>query len=101
MPPTIRLARPAAAVPLSDHDATARRHAPALTPHHTRGRTIPDHQGDTVPDVQRLLEAAIEFHTATVPDSEIRNVARTGKDGPIASAEFVVGGHVFMGYNEA
>ncbi|HEX4960837.1 MAG TPA: VOC family protein, partial [Thermoanaerobaculia bacterium] len=45
------------------------------------------------------LEAAIEFYTATFPDSEIRNLARTGNDGPITSAEFVVGGQVFMGYN--
>ena len=45
------------------------------------------------------LEAAMDFYTATFPDSEIRNVARTGKDGPITSAEFVVGGQVFMGYN--
>ena len=45
------------------------------------------------------LETAMEFYTATFPDSHIRNVARTGKDGPIASAEFVVGGQVFMGYN--
>lgn len=45
------------------------------------------------------LEAAMAFYTATFPDSEIRNVARTGKDGPITSAEFVVGGQVFMGYN--
>ena len=45
------------------------------------------------------LEAAMKFYTATFPDSQIRNVARTGKDGPIASAEFVVGGQVFMGYN--
>jgi len=45
------------------------------------------------------LEAAMEFYTATFPDSHIRNVARTGQDGPIASAEFVVGGQVFMGYN--
>ena len=45
------------------------------------------------------LEAAMAFYTATFPDSEIRNVARTGKDGPVASAEFVVGGQVFMGYN--
>ena len=37
------------------------------------------------------LEAAVEFYTATFPNSEIRNVARTGKDGPITSAEFVVG----------
>lgn len=45
------------------------------------------------------LEAAIAFYTATFPDSEVRNVARTGKDGPISSAEFVVGGQRFMGYN--
>ena len=45
------------------------------------------------------LEAAMEFYTATFPDSHIRNVARTGNDGPVASAEFVVGGQVFMGYN--
>lgn len=45
------------------------------------------------------LEAAMEFYTATFPDSEIRNVARTGKDGPINSAEFRVGGQIFMGYN--
>lgn len=45
------------------------------------------------------LEAAIEFYTTTFPDSEVRNVARTGKDGPITSAEFVVGGQSFMGYN--
>ena len=45
------------------------------------------------------LEAAIAFYTATFPDSEIRTVARTGKDGPITSAEFVVGGQCFMGYN--
>jgi len=45
------------------------------------------------------LDAAITFYTATFPDSEIRIVARTGTDGPITSAEFVVGGQSFMGYN--
>ncbi|MES2521592.1 MAG: VOC family protein [Gemmatimonadota bacterium] len=45
------------------------------------------------------LEAAMAFYTATFPDSEIRNVARTGTDGPVTSAEFVVGGQRFMGYN--
>ena len=45
------------------------------------------------------LEAAMEFYTATFPDSEIRNIARNGNDGPVNSAEFVVGGQVFMGYN--
>jgi predicted 3-demethylubiquinone-9 3-methyltransferase (glyoxalase superfamily) len=45
------------------------------------------------------LEAAIEFYTATFPDSAVRNLARNGKDGPVTSAEFVVGGQTFMGYN--
>ena len=45
------------------------------------------------------LEAAIEFYTATFPDSQVRNVARSGQDGPIRSAEFVVGGQVFMAFN--
>ena len=45
------------------------------------------------------LEAAIAFYTSTFPDSEIKNVARTGKDGPINSAEFVIGGQSFKGYN--
>lgn len=45
------------------------------------------------------LDAAIAFYTSTFPDSEIKNVARTGVDGPITSSEFVVGGQSFMGYN--
>ena len=45
------------------------------------------------------LEAAMAFYTSTFPDSEIKNVARTGKDGPVTSAEFVIGGQSFMGYN--
>lgn len=45
------------------------------------------------------LEAAMEFYTATFPDSRIISVARDGKDGPVSSAEFVVGGQAFMGYN--
>jgi predicted 3-demethylubiquinone-9 3-methyltransferase (glyoxalase superfamily) len=45
------------------------------------------------------LEAAIEFYTATFPDSRVENVARAGKDGPVSSARFVVGGQAFMGYN--
>lgn len=45
------------------------------------------------------LEAAIAFYTATFPDSHVKNVARTGEDGPVASAEFVVGGQHFMAYN--
>jgi predicted 3-demethylubiquinone-9 3-methyltransferase (glyoxalase superfamily) len=45
------------------------------------------------------LDAAIRFYTATFPDSTIKNVSRQGEDGPITSAEFVVGGQAFMGYN--
>ena len=45
------------------------------------------------------LDAAITFYTATFPDSRIKNIARTGDDGPVTSAEFVVGGQSFMGYN--
>lgn len=45
------------------------------------------------------LESAIEFYTSTFPDSRVTKVARNGKDGPINSAEFVVGGQAFMGYN--
>lgn len=45
------------------------------------------------------LEAAMAFYTATFPDSSIKNVARTGTDGPITSAEFVIGGQAFMAYN--
>lgn len=45
------------------------------------------------------LEAAIAFYTATFPDSRIKNVARNGNEGPITSAEFVIGGQSFMGYN--
>lgn len=45
------------------------------------------------------LEAAMAFYTATFPNSRITTVARTGTDGPVTSAEFVVGGQRFMGYN--
>lgn len=45
------------------------------------------------------LEAAMEFYTDLFPDSEIRNIARTGEDGPVTSAEFIIGGQFFMGYN--
>ena len=45
------------------------------------------------------LDAAIAFYTATFPDSEVRAFARMGEDGPIRSAEFIVGGQRFLGYN--
>ncbi|MEM7261431.1 MAG: VOC family protein [Planctomycetota bacterium] len=45
------------------------------------------------------LEAAVEFYTATFPDSKVRHVARSGADGPMQSAEFVVGGQTFKAFN--
>jgi len=45
------------------------------------------------------LEAAVEFYTATFPDSRVTTLGRAGKDGPLQSAEFVVGGQTFMGFN--
>ena len=45
------------------------------------------------------LDAAIDFYMKTFPDSEVREVARAGKDGPVHSAEFVVGGQVFKAFN--
>lgn len=45
------------------------------------------------------LEEAIALYTKVFPDSEIRRLSRSGKDGPITSAEFVVGGQRFLGYN--
>lgn len=45
------------------------------------------------------LEAAIALYTAVFPDSKIESVARSGKDGPVRSAKFVIGGQSFMGYN--
>ena len=45
------------------------------------------------------LEAAIAFYTTTFPDSKVTNVAREGSDASITSAEFVIGGQSFKGYN--
>lgn len=45
------------------------------------------------------LEEAIAFYTATFPGSEIVNIARSGSDGPVSSAEFIIGGQRFLGYN--
>ncbi len=45
------------------------------------------------------LEAAIELYTSVFPDSEVRNSARSGPNGPLVSAEFVVGGQTFKGFN--
>ncbi len=45
------------------------------------------------------LEAAVAFYAATFPGSEVRRLSRQGQDGPLTSAEFVVGGQRFLGYN--
>lgn len=45
------------------------------------------------------LDAALEFYTATFPDSEVLQVSRAGGDGPVQSAEFVVGGQPFKAFN--
>ena len=45
------------------------------------------------------LEPAIKLYTTIFPDSKIKKMARSGKDGPVSSAEFVIGGQSFMGYN--
>lgn len=45
------------------------------------------------------LEDAIEFYTSTFPDSKVLTASRNGEDGPITSAEFVVGGQFILGFN--
>lgn len=45
------------------------------------------------------LEAAMDFYVSTFPDSTILNAGRSGTDGPITSAEFVVGGQRFMAFD--
>jgi predicted 3-demethylubiquinone-9 3-methyltransferase (glyoxalase superfamily) len=45
------------------------------------------------------LEAAMKFYAATFPDTKVKRVSRTGKRGPISSAELVIGGQHFMAYN--
>jgi predicted 3-demethylubiquinone-9 3-methyltransferase (glyoxalase superfamily) len=45
------------------------------------------------------LEAAIQLYTAMFPDSRVTSIAQSGQDGPITSAEFVIAGQRFMGYN--
>lgn len=45
------------------------------------------------------LEAAIAFYISIFPDSRLVSAARSGTDGPINSAEFIVGGQRFLGYN--
>lgn len=45
------------------------------------------------------LEEALAFYTETFPDSEVLHAERAGEDGPIQSAEFVVGGQRFKAFN--
>jgi predicted 3-demethylubiquinone-9 3-methyltransferase (glyoxalase superfamily) len=45
------------------------------------------------------LEAASAFDTATSPVPRVENVACAGEDGPVTSAEVVVGGRSFKGYD--
>lgn len=45
------------------------------------------------------LEAALDLYTAIFPDSHVISRGRSGPDGPLVSAEFVVGGQRFMAYN--
>lgn len=45
------------------------------------------------------LEQALEFYTETFPDSEVLRVARAGEDGPLQSAEFVLGGQRLKAFN--
>src|SRR4051812_49087002 len=45
------------------------------------------------------LEAAIELYTTTFPDSKLISAARAGKDGPVTSAELIVGGQHVMAFN--
>lgn len=45
------------------------------------------------------LDAAIEFYTSTFPDSEVTHLSKSGEDGPVQSAEFVIGGQAFKAFN--
>ena len=45
------------------------------------------------------LEASLELYTAVFPGTEVKNIARDGQNGPVTSAEFIVGGQHFMAYN--
>jgi predicted 3-demethylubiquinone-9 3-methyltransferase (glyoxalase superfamily) len=45
------------------------------------------------------LEAAMKLYVATFPGSEVKTVRRAGPDGPVISAELVIGGQHLMAYN--
>lgn len=45
------------------------------------------------------LDAALAFYTSTFPDTEVIQLSRSGADGPVQSAEFVIGGQRFKAFN--
>jgi predicted 3-demethylubiquinone-9 3-methyltransferase (glyoxalase superfamily) len=45
------------------------------------------------------LGAAVKLYTSIFPDSSIVSLAKHGEDGPVISAEFIVGGQRFMAFN--
>jgi len=45
------------------------------------------------------LEEALDLYTSIFPDSRVLSASRDGVDGPLRSAEFVVGGQRFQGFN--
>ena len=45
------------------------------------------------------LELALELYTSIFPDSRVISRAQSGANGPLTSAEFVVGGQRFMAFN--
>ena len=86
----------------------ARRRGPEPAAIHLDGATMTPDASERASPMNKVtpflmfsdrLEEAIAFYIATFPNSELRHAARTGTDGPICAAEFVVGGQRFMGYN--
>jgi predicted 3-demethylubiquinone-9 3-methyltransferase (glyoxalase superfamily) len=45
------------------------------------------------------LEQAIEVYRTILPGFELKQSARAGKEGPLQSAEFVLGGQTFKAFN--
>ena len=58
-----------------------------------------DVQGDAIPDVQRSTRGGNRVLHRYVPGLQSQKRCTTGTDGPITSAELVIGGQSFMGYN--
>lgn len=45
------------------------------------------------------LEAALELYTSIFPGAVVLHTSRSGEDGPLRSAEFVLGGQSFLAFN--